>query len=177
MTEVREDLITSVVNFLLSTRILPVLAQHQRALDALDMEGLSKLWNQSRLELAEQPPSRIGSTMEDPTLTEWTKFLDDYLSSHHLMDHSQPTTQNLRYYLQAYLLSATLKDCSIILRFDRGLDEPQTSQRPRDGSITVINLDPKSMRRLWLWEKLDRRTVEICMGVEEKRTCVDNLLP
>ncbi|KAJ7784381.1 hypothetical protein B0H16DRAFT_1681796 [Mycena metata] len=58
-------------------------------------------------------------------LCDWTDFLAAYL---------------------AYLLSATFKDCYILVRVP-------------DGTATVVDLDPKSVDRLRKWEQLDKEIV------------------
>jgi inositol-pentakisphosphate 2-kinase len=150
------------------------LAILQRSLDVLDIEGLSNLWVLSHI----QPPSEspalcpppIGLTAPDPTISEWTNFVDQYLSAHNTLDHAHPEISNLRYYLLAYLLSATFKDCSIMLRINPS--DSNASSDAEINSVTLIDLDPKSIDRMTKWEKLDREIVESYNGTEEKH-CVD----
>lgn len=86
------------------------------------------------------------------------------------MDHKHPRIENLRYYLLAYLLSATFKDCSVIVKLD--------FLRPGDNSehevypVTVIDLDPKSLGRLRQWEELDREIVS-SYTVSDRKVCAD----
>lgn len=69
----------------------------------------------------------------------------------------------MRYRLLAYLLSASFKDCSLILRM-----------RPEQAAtITVIDLDVKGIDRLAKWAKLDREIVDAYRGVVAPRVCVD----
>jgi inositol-pentakisphosphate 2-kinase len=167
-------LIPIVHSLLVHTPVLRTLAILQRSLDVLDIEGLSNLWALSHI----QPPSEspalcappIGSTSPDPTISEWTNFVDQYLSAHNTLDHAHPETSNLRYYLLAYLLSATFKDCSIMLRINPS--DSNASSDAEINSVTLIDLDPKSIDRLTKWEKLDREIVESYNGTEEKH-CVD----
>lgn len=174
------NFISSIVPLLVETPVLRTLAKLQRSLDVLDIEGLSKLWSlslkQSTSEVssvieatAEQLPL-IGSTSPEPSIADWTEFVDEYLTSHKSLDHSDPKLSNLRYYLLAYLLSATFKDCSIMLRTHQHKDS--SSPEGVKGTVTVIDLDPKSIGRLSKWEKLDREIVESYTGMEARK-CVD----
>ena len=160
---------------LIETPVLRMLSDLQYNLDMLDIEGLSKLWRLAessnplyRETFMSQSPEMSSSTLPctpigecspfisspEPTLSDWVDFLDTYLSSTKAkLDHSNPLPENLRYYLLAYLLSATFKDCSIIVR----LDFLRTTQGTRPGSIAVIDLDPKTMHKMKGWEELDMK--------------------
>ncbi|KAI4524645.1 hypothetical protein K525DRAFT_193558 [Schizophyllum commune Loenen D] len=123
------------------------------------------------------PTSPLGVSSQylqepEPTIDDWSSFLDTYLSPFIQIDHAAPVPEDLRFYLLAYLLSATFKDCSIIVRMDLLGGEKQPG--PVDPSrVTVIDLDPKSMKRLRKWEKLDQEIVEAYANVKDFRTCVD----
>lgn len=84
------------------------------------------------------------------------------------MDHDHPDPADLRYYCYAYLLSATFKDCSIILRI-----VPTEGDHPAKKSITIIDLDVKSVDRLSKWEKLDKKIVDVYSKIAEPTNCVD----
>lgn len=167
----------SLIRPLIETPVLRMLSDLQCNLDMLDIEGLSKLWrlaeSSNRKTFMSQSPEMSSSTppctpigesspfisSPEPTLSDWVDFLDTYLSSTKpKLDHSNPLPDNLRYYLLAYLLSATFKDCSIIVR----LDFLGTSQEIRPGSISVIDLDPKRMDKLKGWEELDMKIASTC---------------
>ncbi|KAG6833670.1 hypothetical protein H0H87_002866 [Tephrocybe sp. NHM501043] len=169
-SQLREDFAAALLPLLLETSVLHTISTLQRTLDSLDIEGLSKLWR-----LAESAQRRAdgidGSSyfspvgagsaylaFNEPTITDWTEFLDVYLSPTTNLDHNKPTPDNLRFYLLAYLLSATFKDCSIIVRLD-GIQTTR-SAKAKPGQVTVIDLDPKSMARLRKWEELDQEIVE-----------------
>ena len=152
-----------------------MLSDLQCNLDMLDIEGLSKLWRLAELSnplyrktFLSQSPEMSSSTLPctpigesspfisspEPTLSDWVDFLDTYLSpTKPKLDHSNPLPENLRYYLLAYLLSATFKDCSIIVR----LEFLQTTQEIPPGSVAVIDLDPKRMDKLKGWAELDMK--------------------
>ncbi|KAI9065361.1 hypothetical protein FKP32DRAFT_1674716, partial [Trametes sanguinea] len=83
----------------------------------------------------------------------------------------------LRYRLLAYLLSASFKDCSLIVRM------PPPSQRsaqegnrePAEGAtVTVIDLDVKPLARLAKWAQLDAEIVDAYRAAGGvSRACVD----
>lgn len=165
-------------SLLTETPVLRTLSRLERNLDVLDIEGISKLWALSLEKSSEDTVVQdgvdgipeIGANFPEPSIDEWKHFVDQYLSTHNHLDHSFPKLTNLRYYIFAYLLSATFKDCSIMLRTD------QRHELGRKGAVTVIDLDPKSVRRLSKWEKLDRDIVRAYTGFERKK-CVDGWKP
>ncbi|TBU65493.1 inositol-pentakisphosphate 2-kinase [Dichomitus squalens] len=177
--EVRDALTSALLPLLLDTPVLRTLSTLQRTLDALDVEGLTALW--ARLRPADA--AELGEGEADPDVAEWTRFVDTYLSRHpprpESASASEAQTQTrtragppaeadedeLRYQLQAYLLSASFKDCSVILRMKPG-------QAVGQGTITVIDLDVKGIDRLAKWAKLDREIVDAYRGIPP-RDCVD----
>lgn len=149
------------VPLLTQTPVLDILRKLQQTLDALDIEGLSQLWHRNH------GSTPLGTGAPNPSLAEWTEFIDAYLSSRDQMDHGCPSSPtDLRHYLLAYLLAATFKDCSIMLRLDHDVS--------LGGVVTVIDLDPKGMDRLGKWQKLDGEIVEsyIRSGAKQKR-CIE----
>lgn len=166
--------------------VLARLSEIQRALDPLDIEGLSALvtgksaakYPNELLPLLDAPEILAG---EDPTLDEWRKFLNAHFH-HEPKDGLSSAPKNFkafthgisqgRYYLLAYILSATFKDCSIIIR--------SHEDNVKSAAVTVIDLDPKSLGRMRKWEELDRDVVKYTLeaeeGVEEaeKRVCVED---
>ncbi|KAG2366193.1 inositol-pentakisphosphate 2-kinase [Suillus spraguei] len=133
--DLRESFISVLWQALLDSPVLPLLSTLQRTLDILDIEGLSKLYTQTSPGC---PYDGIGSSVPDPAMEEWEDFVKVYQSDYHSWDHTVLNPGHLRHYLIAYLLSATFKDCSIIIR-------PKSSQ---------------SMNRLGKWEKLDMKIME-----------------
>ncbi|KIM22257.1 hypothetical protein M408DRAFT_79282 [Serendipita vermifera MAFF 305830] len=140
---------------LVETKLLPVIGTLQRTLDAFDIEGLVRLWNLSLTNTGGDPTAVIASNTPQPTMDEWVSFVQEYLSTnaisgYALEDINSPETQKrLRYYMMAYLMSATFKDCSVILRLGSGLGD----------RITVIDLDPKKIEKLRTWEVQDSKIV------------------
>ncbi|RDB21529.1 Inositol-pentakisphosphate 2-kinase [Hypsizygus marmoreus] len=198
--DLREEFASALGPLLVGTPVLDTLSKLQRTLDVLDIEGLSRLWRLAEISaplyrttfasffeqeslitgFSPPPSSPIGVsslflTSPEPTISDWSEFLDMYLSptsADH--NHVNPSIENLRYYLLAYLLSATFKDCSIIVRLDplRSTNSP-TASMVKAERVTVIDLDPKSMARLRKWEKLDQEIVRAYASVEERKVCVD----
>ncbi|KAF5380971.1 hypothetical protein D9615_004097 [Tricholomella constricta] len=187
----RERFTSALLPVLLATPVLRTLSTLQRTLDVLDIEGLSHLWRLAETSsplyrttferdstgIDEPPPSSpIGVsssflTSPEPTIADWTGFLDEYLSETQL-DHKNPAPGNLRYYLLAYLLSATFKDCSIIVRL-KHLRSAAPTPAIKPEQVTVIDLDPKSMFRLRKWEKLDQEIVKAYMAADDRKVCID----
>ncbi|KAG5647307.1 hypothetical protein DXG03_000845 [Asterophora parasitica] len=193
--DIREHFTAALLPLLLDTPVLLTLSKIQRTLDPLDIEGLSHLW---RLRETTSPPSThaaLGTdeprdephtaapidvsslvlTSPEPTTSDWIDFLDTYLSETiPQLDHTYPDLDNLRYYLLAYLLSATFKDCSIIVRLER-LRPETLAQAVKPEYVTVIDLDPKAMSRLRKWEKLDHEIVTSYAAVADNRKiCIDS---
>lgn len=153
-TEPEDAFKAAVTARLVKSSVLPVLAHLQRTLDPLDVEGLAALASQSEEQMA---PREV-------TLPEWSAFLDEHQGAAQAYDHARPQVAHLQYYRLAYLLSASFKDCSVIINLGEATDHP----------VTLIDLDPKSPSKLGQWEKLDRAIVKAFEGVEHAR-CVDAL--
>ncbi|KIJ44280.1 hypothetical protein M422DRAFT_30421 [Sphaerobolus stellatus SS14] len=131
--------------------LISILGRLQRTLDPLDIEGLRELWGRQYQAI------HIGEGEPEPTLGDWESFIQKYISG----DDS-----SLRYHLLAYLLSATFKDCSVILRLHPEGDIKDT--------ITVIDLDPKELTRLPKWFTLDQEIVRNFVGVASQHpVCID----
>lgn len=189
LAAIRDLFAETLIRPLIETPVLRKLSDLQRNLDMLDMEGLSKLWRLTesfaplyRKTLASQSPETtstlpctpIGETSPfisspEPTMSDWVDFLDSYLSTTQPeLDHSNPLPEHLRYYLLAYLLSATFKDCSIIVR----LDFLRPTQDMGSGSVALIDLDPKRMNKLKDWEKLDMEIANTYASTGNGKVCV-----
>ncbi len=173
----QEAFADAMLPLLIDTPVLRVLNKIQRTLDALDIEGLSLLWKRAHT-VAEvttygSPPA-VGVGAPNPTLADWASFIDNYLSQPPF-NHASPNPENLRYYLLAYLLSATFKDCSVIIRMDL-LDPSRPPTAIDPSKVTIIDLDPKNMNRLQKWEKLDQIIVDAYreVALEDRKTCLDD---
>ena len=185
-TETRDAFTAALLPLLLHTPVLRTLATLQRTLDALDVEGLSALW----AALRPADAHTLGAGEPDLDMEDWTAFVDEYLARRQTQaraggesvstDADAKPENELRYRLAAYLLSASFKDCSIILRMrprselaeGEKVGEKVESAEPA-GTVTVIDLDVKSIDRLPKWAKLDREIVDAYRGVEP-RDCVDS---
>lgn len=177
MTDLRDAFTSLLLPALLETPVLQKLSNLQRTLDPLDIEGLAALWSEAhisgntQLQTAlgtdtSQPSSipPLGKGLAEPTLSDWDAFLDVYLTKHTSMDHDHPDVANLRYYCLAQLLSASFKDCSIMIHLKQPGSKP---------TIAVIDLDVKPIERLHKWALLDAEIVKAYEGIAEPTQCVD----
>lgn len=196
INQIRDAFTTALVRTLVRNPVLSILSKLQRNLDVLDIEGLSKLWRETETlaplyrttfasffekpQESDAPPSTplgvssLFLSSPEPDIPAWEDFLASFLSQFSAqLDNSQPVPQNLRYYLLAYLLSATFKDCSVIARLN--FIDPGAEPNIKTGSnaVTVIDLDPKSMDKLRGWEKLDKEIATTYSSNPERKTCID----
>lgn len=144
----------AVTDRLVKSSVLPVLSQLQRTLDPLDVEGLASLASQAQVPMG----------TEEVTLDDWADFVVQHLGAAREYDHEHPDASLIHYYRLAYILSASFKDCSVIINLNDGAHHP----------VTLIDLDPKSSKKLGKWEELDRTIVKAFRGVE-RAPCVDAL--
>lgn len=184
-SDLRTKFVETVTPILMDHPVLAKLSEVQGSLDPLDIEGLSALvtgksateYPNESLPFLNAPEVQAG---EDPTLDEWRRFLNAH--SHHKPEAGPSAPMSFkpfrhgmsqkRHYLLAYLLSASFKDCSIIIR---GHED-----NVKSATVTIIDLDSKSIGRMKKWEELDRDVVKCTLeaeeGVEEaeKRTCLED---
>ncbi|KAF8911032.1 inositol-pentakisphosphate 2-kinase [Gymnopilus junonius] len=194
LDSIRRAFTVSLVRRLLATPILSILSQLQRDLDSLDIEGLSKLWRTAETSLyrkafvasSENAISDsnsisseaidIGSiSMGDLSISDWIDFLDTYTSRDKLnLDHANPAPEHLKYYAMAYLLSATFKDCSIFVKLDF-LDPLHTHEAEGNfGCVTVVDLEPKNMKKISVWQELDQEIVHTyAVQATRRKVCMD----
>ncbi|KAF8651488.1 hypothetical protein AX16_004786 [Volvariella volvacea WC 439] len=185
---------SALLPLLCDTPVLRILSQLQRDFDPLDIEGVSELWHQTEKLLRDKnpysspgdpsitiPASLLGVnsqflSVSNPTMDDWDEFIHAYLNSSVKLDNDNPSPNNLRYYLLAYLLSTTFKDCSLILQLDYLNPKPVRDLHPHVGlsQVSVIDLDPKPMSRLHKWEKLDRDIVISYINSSRRTRCIDN---
>jgi len=101
-------------------------------------------------------------------MEDWVSFIDTFLSSKQ-QGHSSFSPSNLRYHILSYVLSATFKDCSLIIPFN-----PCPADSENNG-IKVIDLDIKSIERIPSWLKLDERIVKEYAKFETRmrKTCTE----
>jgi inositol-pentakisphosphate 2-kinase len=173
LTDLRDAFTAALLPAFQHTPVVQKLSNLQRTLDPLDIEGLSALWSEAhtaastqvQTALGSEPPPapRLGEGMEEPSLTDWQAFLDIYQTKHLGMDHDHPDVANLRYYCLAYLLSASFKDCSMMIRVRPG----------GSTNVAVIDLDVKPIDRLHKWAILDTDIVKAYEGIAEPKVCID----
>lgn len=187
------DCVEALLPVLQASPALNILSCRQRTLDSLDIEGLAALW--TRIYPGGAP---FGDGAAEPTLEEWARFVDTYLARCGSEkagtvpgEPGESGEAELRHHCLAYLLSATFKDCSIVIRFLPRLgpsehpsgqagDEHTTAQDTNphaaaQAEVKLIDLDVKSIKRLAKWEKMDRDIVSAYAQVKDPRTCVDSL--
>ena len=173
LTDLRPLFVERLFPLLYDTVLLRTLATLQRTLDALDIEGLSALWSLNPSH-DHQENIPVGSRSPEPTIEEWVAFTAEYLKGgreYDRFDLSKMEAGRLRYWMLAYLMSATFKDCSMILRL-------YADEKDGQDTITAIDLDPKSVERLRKWGKQDR---EIVLAYKAhgmiKEPCIDDAKP
>lgn len=159
----KETVTETLTALLLDTEVLGIISSLQRTLDELDIEGLAKLYSMTASDNAK---SGLASVVADPTPEDWRDFVACYQSSYRTWDHANPDPKHIQYYLMSYLLSATFKDCSIILRTGQ-CDQSLPSAR----SVSIIDLDLKPMNKLGGWEELDRMIVERYKTAGHQKRC------
>jgi inositol-pentakisphosphate 2-kinase len=146
--------------------VLQRLASLQSSLDHLDIEGLLAT-------------SGADESMR-VNLEDYVRFAQSYPIN--LNPHTLDCSAKDR--LVAFLLAATLKDCSIIARLALSTpvaltDGASPSSRVSCDQVKVIDLDPKPADRLPKWAKLDRDIVSHFaehlerVGSEHVRKCCD----
>jgi inositol-pentakisphosphate 2-kinase len=123
----------------------------------LDCEGLARLIEASPV-----------ADLTQPTMEDWMSFVDSFLSPKH-QEHSAFSPSNLRYHTLAYLLSATFKDCSLIIPLHPFQADTES------GGIKVIDLEIKSIDRIYDWVRLDEKIVREYGKLElrMRKTCVE----
>lgn len=184
-SQLRSKFVETIVPILMENPVLAKLSELQRTLDPLDIEGLSALvtgkpsakYPDEPLPIVDAPEVRVGT---DPSLDEWRRFLDTHFYLKSDGGSSRPRGFNAlthgisekRYQLLSYLLCATFKDCSIIIR---GHEDDV-----RSATVSIIDLDAKGIERMSRWERLDRDVIKCTLEAErdfggaERRVCVDD---
>ncbi len=122
--------------------ILSKLSYLQSTLDPLDVEGLSHLWlSRTQSHILGQSPTELPTSLTTPLpASHLLPLLESFLT--------EKQEVGLEDALQAFLVSATFKDCSLLLRFEGG----------GEGRTKIVDLDRKAWGN---WE--DGRTdAEVC---------------
>lgn len=120
--------------------------------DSQDIEGLLLAFTTlSDTSLAEADADHLLSTLDLPARPGFTPVIPPQSNS------------TIQQQALAYLISASLKDCSILLRFTK------------DGvKVKAIDIDPKPVTKLPGYARLDREIVDFARGkVDGMKSCVD----
>lgn len=156
-----------------SLELLKTLKNLQRTLDGLGIEGLASLWdNVHSLDRAS-----FGGGFPQPPIDDWKFFVTEYLEPQGSSVPPQALSgeTQLRYNILSYLLSATFKDCSMMIMLPGLLHESlPTSLFP--SRITLIDLDPKRVERLQKWLEQDRNIMQeytVSSQTKSEKRCVD----
>lgn len=162
------------------------LKQLQKTLDELDIEGIYKLFLEQR------------SNLHDPTLEEWQLIVKEYEQRIKSPDvpHLSMDGAQMRQRIYEFLMSTTLKDCSIIFTFQKSRFSDET--KVADGTslffkekvkfipfssdkiyfkykVNVIDLDPKSVTKIPYYYDLDAMIVNNYMKCDDitKKKCIE----
>ncbi|EJU00170.1 hypothetical protein DACRYDRAFT_38216, partial [Dacryopinax primogenitus] len=166
----KNALIQRLLPLLLKSPILGLLKQLQRTLDPLDIDGLSAL-HQSMY-----PDLPLGYGQTQPEIDEWKTLVESWLA-HQMPEEPE---KKLRYYVLAYTLSATFKDCSLIVHLPiaaAGQWERRREgggiQRGVEGKVWVVDTDVKKVSKLGKWAELDREIVSVFSRLDVTDRCVE----
>ncbi|GJJ12323.1 hypothetical protein Clacol_006564 [Clathrus columnatus] len=154
-SEIGSAFVETLLPRIMESNVFQVLRDLQRKLDPLDIEGLAQMWSILR------PNLTFGESEPEPDISEWKEFVDVFKNGREC---------TFRHFLLAYLLSATFKDCSVIIR------DPDESYH----KIFVIDVGPKSIQRLRKWKELDEIILSHFMRLSEsgpKDPCIDLVKP
>jgi inositol-pentakisphosphate 2-kinase len=170
LASLKSKFINSLLPQILPTPLLNDISKLQRCLDSLDCEGLARL---AEVECTQSATLSGGknvvfpdANLAQPTMEDWVLFVKRFLSSDQ-QTYSSFCPSNLHYHMLAYTLSATFKDCSLII--------PLHCDEVNPESIKVIDLDIKSLNRIPAWLKLDEKIVKeyIKLEIGMRKRCVD----
>lgn len=159
------------VDFLVKNQLLKRLAYLQRSLDPLDIEGLNKRIKEEKgIDLLhtsdEELVSKLGGEI---TLKEYQDFVNTYLEHKSSINLEKAPLREL---IIAYLLSASFKDCSMIITInqrpstttfeDGGAEQVKEFEKKpkKDISAFLVDVDVKSITRLRRYARLDRDLVD-----------------
>lgn len=174
MNDIEGSLPRLLVDFICESELVRRLKYLQKSLDPLDIEGLNRLIkDQTGVDLLHTDDEALLSALGgEVSLSEYQTFIDAYLSNGSVCPIDVKTP--LRTYIIAYLLSASFKDCSMIITINQH-EAPTKSPRPtkeeedrnptkqeskREIKAFLVDVDVKSITRLKRYAKLDRDLVE-----------------
>jgi inositol-pentakisphosphate 2-kinase len=142
-----EVLVHRLSSFLAASPLLAKLKELQAKLDALDIEGLGKMLKEREgldiLDLSSDDIFKLGGEIH---LSEYEAFV-------HRFSANDPAELSTREAIISHLLSASFKDCSMIV---------QLGKEGGDVKAQLVDCDLKSISRLQRYAKLDQQLVETC---------------
>jgi inositol-pentakisphosphate 2-kinase len=167
------------VDFMTSSPLLPRLAHLQSSLDPLDIGGLNALLqSQKGIDLLNVDENDFTDTLGgEVTLEEYTDFVKSYLANEaatqqheyakliksyastetSVSEEAAPKFLNekssIRNLVIGYLLSASFKDCSIMIKITQ---DPLSESSEKKLEAYLVDVDVKSIKRLVRYAKLDR---------------------
>ncbi|KAI8817289.1 inositol-pentakisphosphate 2-kinase [Fimicolochytrium jonesii] len=170
-------LTTLLTPIITSQPLFPRLATHQAGLDSLDIEGIIMVYNALPMELK----------TTNPTLGEWEGVVARYLGNDvGAVEGVEESKQRV----YEYLLSATLKDCSVMITVwvdenaeDNGHSAPS---KENEGTISVptslqptiirytlglVDIDPKNITKVPEHYAKDQEIVKCYASVGVERRC------
>ncbi len=171
--------------------VLRRLSMLQRRLDLVDVEGIVKmLLGEAPSPEAEQGMSldvrSADRLLEEPSTEELLQLMKKLRGHFHIggVAAGGSAVWTTRDHVLAYLLSATFKDCSLIVRFGLDLGDADGTDKPASLSrmaIKVIDLDLKPLSKFWKWAELDRQIwtayAERLEREGQDRVCVEQTIP
>ncbi|KAF5377070.1 hypothetical protein D9757_007699 [Collybiopsis confluens] len=156
-----------------SSSLLHTLKRLQRTLDNPGIAALDILWKEIFPE-----SSSFADGFHQPTLDEWYEFVKKYTEQN--SPAAKTDAEKLQYHMLSYLLSATFKDCSIMIMLpgllDKTLSLPASSYPSR---IILVDLDQKPVGRFRKWLDQDREILDeynemVKKGQTERKICIDD---
>ena len=142
-----EVLVHRLSSFLAASPLLAKLKELQAKLDALDIEGLGKMLKEREgldiLDLSSDDTFKLGGEIH---LSEYEAFVQRFSAN-------DPAELSTREAIISHLLSASFKDCSMIV---------QLGKEGGDVKAQLVDCDLKSISRLQRYAKLDQQLVETC---------------
>jgi inositol-pentakisphosphate 2-kinase len=169
LMSIKSKFISSLLPYILHTPLLSHISKLQQCLDSLDCEGFAKL---AMMESAGLDNGRnvisSNTNFTEPSMEDWELFVSKFLSLD-CQKYFDFCTSNLHYHMLAYILSATFKDCSLMI--------PLCSDKlnPKLERIKVIDLGIKSIHKIPSWLELDKAIITeyVKVKVEMRKICIE----
>ena len=145
----RDSSVDLIMSPLVSSNVLPLLRSLQSQLQATDISDLAARYKTAHPDTILFEPS----ICLDPTEHELKEFIDKYIADPQAGASESGWT--LREHLIAFALSATFKDCSILIRLPLSGSNGEMWRVSGNPIVKVIDLDMKPMSNLRKWFDLD----------------------